>query len=420
MGKSEYKILKECRACGSNDLISYLNLGDMPLVNRVLEKKHIESEEKYPLDVLFCNDCNLSQLSIVVNPSILFRDYNYRSSISDSFRSHCADLSQNLNRDLLNKGDLIVDIASNDGCLLRPFKEKGNNILGVDPAINLAVIANKSGIKTIPEFWNPKLAKEILKEYGPAKAITAFNVFAHVDDVHSFLEGANTLLAKDGYLIIEAPHLYNLVEKNEFDTVYHEHLSYFLAKPIERMVRQHRFRLAKIEKQDIHGGTLRYYIEKKERNTSDGSVKKIIEEEEKAGLYHVGSYLGLKRQFEGLKNSLSTILTELKSFDKKISAFGASAKGNILLNSCRINNKTIDYIFDDTPEKQGKLYPGVHIPIISRATLLDKMPDYLLLLSWNFSEEMISKTKDYQKKGGKIYNSYPFFENNLILSETSL
>ncbi|MGV8163191.1 MAG: methyltransferase domain-containing protein [Candidatus Nanoarchaeia archaeon] len=410
MDDQEHSSLDECRACGSDKLISYLDLGDMPLVNRVLSKSEIVDEKKYKLEVLFCDDCNLSQLSVVVNPSLLFRDYAYRSSISDSFKRHCDLLSQSLNERLLNKGELVVDIASNDGCLLRPFKARGNKVLGVDPAMNLAEIASKSGIETIPEFWTPDLAREILKKHGPAKAITAFNVFAHVNDVHSFLDGVDVLLAKDGYFIIEAPHLYNLVEKNQFDTVYHEHLSYFLAKPIERMVRQHDLRLARIEKQNIHGGSLRYFIERKERNTSDGSVDEIMSEEEKAGLYHLGAYFSLKRQFEGVRNSLSTLLAELKSCDKKISAFGASAKGNILLNSSGLDNKTIDYIFDDTPEKQDKFYPGVHIPIISRDTLLDRMPDYLLLLSWNFSQEMILKTKDYQAKGGKYIIPIPFLK----------
>lgn len=410
MSDKEYKTIKECRACGSNELVSYLNLGNMPLVNKVLNQSEIYSEKKYPLEVLLCGDCNLSQLSTVVDPSILFRDYTYRSSISDSFKNHCEDLAVELNEDILNKGDLIVDIASNDGCLLKSFKNKGNKTLGVDPARNLVKIANDSGIETIPEFWTPEVANSVLKEYGPAKVITAFNVFAHVDNLHSFLEGASTLLSNDGNLIIEAPHLYNLVEKTEFDTVYHEHLSYFLAKPLERLARQHGLKLAKIKKQEIHGGSLRYYLEKKNGKGIDGSVRKIIEEEKKAGLYEIGAYLGLKRQVEGLKNNFSTILNELKFFGKNISGFGASAKGNILLNYCGIDNNLIDKIYDDTPEKQNKFYPGVHIPISSRQNLLKDMPDYLVLLSWNFADEMMAKTKEYKEAGGKYIVPVPYLK----------
>jgi len=396
---NDYIENKECRMCQNKNMTSYLNLGNMPLVNKVLNPEDVATEKKYPLDVLLCNDCNLSQLSIVVSPKVLYRNYVYRSSISDSFKNHCTNLAEKLTSSYLNKGDLIVDIASNDGCMLKPFRDRGMKVLGVEPALNLAKIANEEGMETIPEFWSPNIAKDILKRYGPAKGITACNVFAHVHDVHSFLTGVETLLDDKGYFMIEAPHLYSLVEKTEFDTVYHEHLSYLLVKPVERVVRQHNLRLAKVEELDIHGGSLRFYIEKRDkRDTSDGSVEKMMAVEERAGLYNIGAYMGLRRQVNGLKNNLSTILGELKSLGKNISGFGASAKGNILLNYCGLNTKTIDYVYDDTPEKQNKLYPGVHIPIVSRDKLLERKPDYLMLLSWNFADEMMKKTKDYQGK----------------------
>lgn len=295
----DYKIIEECRSCGNDELISYLDLGEMPLVNSVLTKQDIKNEKTYPLEVLLCPDCNLSQLSVVIDPSTLFRDYNYRSSISNSFKDHCENFSQDLNKNLLNKGDLIVDIASNDGCLLRPFKTKGNVVLGVDPAVNLAKIANESGIETIPEFWNQDLAKTILEKYGPAKAITAFNVFAHVDDMHSFLEGANTLLAEEGYLIIEAPHLYNLIENNQFDTVYHEHLSYLLAKPIERMTRQHDLRLARIEKKIFTGVPLDILLKEKIEILQMDLLKKLWRKKKKLGYIIMVLILGLKDNLKG-------------------------------------------------------------------------------------------------------------------------
>lgn len=400
--------IDECRSCGNDDLTSYLDLGDMPLVNNVLTPEQIDQEEKYPLEVVYCDDCGLSQLSTVVDPSILFRDYAYRSSVSRTFIDHCSLLAEKLNKSYLSKNDLVVDIASNDGTLLMPFKKAGNRVLGVDPALNLAEIASESGIPTISEFWGRKgLAESIVKEHGKAKAITAFNVFAHVDDVHGFLSEANLLLEDDGYLIIEAPHLLNLIEGNQFDTVYHEHLSYLLTKPVDRMVRQHGMRLSRVEKQNIHGGSLRYFIEKRGRNSSDGSVEKISREEESLGLYNKGSYYGAKRQFEAATSNLETILRELKSLGKSISGFGASAKGNILLNSCGVGRDVINRIYDDTPEKQGKIYPGVHIPIVSRETLSQDSPDYLVLLSWNFAKEMMEKTIDYKKSGGKYIIPIP-------------
>lgn len=411
MDQKDFTEVKKCRICRSRNLVSYLDLGGMPLVNKVLSNEEVASEKKYPLEVLFCGECNLSQLSIVVNPEVLFRNYVYRSGISETFRNHCRDLADELNSTILKNNDLIVDIASNDGCLLMPFKQKGNRILGIDPAINLAKIANEAGIETLPEFWEQGLAKKVLDNYGSSKVITAFNVFAHVNDVHSFLEGVKTLLAEDGCFIVEAPHLYNLVEKTEFDTVYHEHLSYFLVRPLIRLAQEHDMKITKVKKVDIHGGSIRIYMEKENgQDTSDDSVQNIIKEEERAGLYNIGAYRGLKRQVDGLKNNLNAILHELKNLGKTISAFGASAKGNILLNHCQIGKGVIDYVFDDTPEKQGKLYPGVHIPIISRDTLLKKQPDYLLLLSWNFADEMIRKTKEYKQNGGKYLIPVPYLK----------
>lgn len=408
MVSKEYREVKECRVCKSKDLVSYLDLGNMPLVNRVIEEKEIPSEKKYPLNVLFCRDCNLSQLSMIVNPEILFRNYVYRSSISDSFRKHCSNLAEELNNDILKKGELIVDIASNDGCLLMPFKERKNRVLGIDPAINLAEIANKSGIETLAEFWELGIAKKVLRDYGPAKVITAFNVFAHVHDSHSFLEGVKTLLDDNGYFIIEVPHLYNLVEKTQFDTVYHEHLSYILVKPLNRLMKEHKMRIAKVKKFDMHGGSIRLYVEKQDKqDTSDGSTQRIVQEEEGVGLYNIGAYIGVRREVNRLKNNLVTILKELKSCGKSISAFGASAKGNILLNYCGIKRDLVNYIFDDTPEKQNKLFPGVHIPIISRDKLYEIKPDYLMLLAWNFAEEMMGKTQDFKEKGGKYIIPVP-------------
>ncbi len=404
----DYRELRECRVCKSRNLTPYLNLGDMPLVNKVLAEKDIHLERKYPLNVVYCNDCGLSQLSIVVEPDVLFRNYVYRSSISDSFSRHCDGLAEEMNYELMKSNDLVVDIGSNDGCLLKFFKQRGNRVLGVDPSINIAKIANESGIETIPEFWDVEVAKKILATHGPAKVINASNVFAHVDDTHQFFEAVRILLDAEGFFTIEFPHLYNLMEKTEFDTVYHEHLSYFLIKPIEKLAKEHGLRIAKARKLDLHGGSLRLYLEKiNKADSSDGSVQRVIEEEEKAGLYNVGAYRSLTRQVDGLKNNLVAVLRELKLLGKKTCGFGASAKGNILLNHSGIGRELIGCIFDDTPEKQGKLYPGVHIPILSRNLLKEINPDYLLLLSWNFAKEMMDKTKEFHDTGGKYIIPVP-------------
>lgn len=402
MVNKKFKVVNECRICGGHNLEAYLDLGNMPLSNNLVSEEQIPLEEKFPLKVMFCKDCSFSQLSVVVNPDVLFRNYVYRSSVSSFFRAHCREFAQELNSSLLNKGDLVIDIASNDGCLLKEFNAKGNTVLGVDPAINLAKIANADGIETIADYWSPKLAGEILKTRGHAKAIIAINVFAHIADLHSMVEGVKTMLADDGYFIIESPHLQSLIEKTEFDTIYHEHLSYLLVKPLARLMEQHGLRIAKVKKQDIHGGSIRLYVEKKTKaDSSDGSVEKIIREENEAGLYNFENYLRFQETVEKFRRDFVSKIRGLRRRGKRIAAFGASAKGNVLLNYCGIGRESIECIFDDTPEKQNMLYPGVHIMIVPGKELLARKPDYLILLAWNFAAEIMQKTSAYRESGGK-------------------
>ncbi len=404
---TKFNEIKSCRACGSEDLFPYLNLGDMPLANNLLDKKQdILDEEKFPLKVLLCKNCFFSQLSIIVKPEVMFRNYVYRSSISETFKSHCKELSEELDKDL-ESNDLVVDVASNDGCLLRPFQANGKRVLGIDPAINLAKIANESGIETISEFWNEELATKIREKWGPAKIITAFNVFAHVADIKSFAMAVKILLAEDGYFIIESPHALSLLKNVEFDTIYHEHLSYITLSPLKIFFEKLGLRISKIKKFDIHGGSIRIYIEHDSQNRQDGSVEKVINEEEKEGLNNLELYENFKNNVESLKKELVEKLKEIKDEGGQISVFGASAKGNTLLNYFNIDNEMIDNILDDTPEKQGKIAPGVHIPIVSSDFLNEKTPDYLLILAWNFAEEIMKKTENYQLNGGKYIIPIP-------------
>src|SRR3989338_6027440 len=259
-----YKKIKRCRVCGSKDLVKYLDLGKNPLANSVVNPKDMgKSEPKFLLGVLYCNNCSLSQLSVVVDPKILFSRYVYRSSISKTFQAHCAEMADNVISLLgSRKKELVVDIASNDGCLLEQFKKKGFMVIGVEPAENIAKIANSKGIETLCKFWDDGAAKTILEKYGKAKVITATNVFAHVDDLNSFLRAVSILLDKNGLFIIEVPYLYDLLAKNEFDTIYHEHLSFFLVKPLGILLDRNKLRIFKVEKHSIHGGSLRILASK--------------------------------------------------------------------------------------------------------------------------------------------------------------
>lgn len=403
----DYKEIQRCRVCNGKNLVSYLDLGETPLANSFPKKNEIESEKKFPLKVLLCRDCYFSQLSIVVDPEILFVNYFYSSGGVKTFEAHCEELSEELNKSALKKGELIIDIASNDGSLLVPFKQKGNAVLGVDPAKNLAKKANAKGIETIAEFWSDRFAKKLLKKYGKAKIITAFNVFAHIDDMHSFVEGAKIMLDENGYLIIESPHILPMLRDTEFDTIYHEHLSYLSLKPLKKLLKSHGLKIAKVKKFPIHGGSIRLYIEHADKNTADGSLEEIIEEETREGIYSLKHYKKYQKHVDEIKKDLRNILLKLKKQGKKISGFGASAKGNTLLNYCQIDSKTVDCIFDHTLEKQGKFYAGVCVPVISQDNIEIKKPDYLLLLAWNFSKELMAKTQAHQKRGGKYIVPVP-------------
>jgi len=404
MGKV-YKSLKKCRICGSKDLYKYLDLGKTPLANHLIDIKNADKkEDTFPLEVLYCKNCSLSQLSIVVEPEVLFSYYPYRSSVSKSFRKHCAGMAAKaakiLGANEKNENNLVVDIASNDGCLLQEFKKKNFRTIGVEPAKNLAKIAESNGIETINRFWSRKAAKSISAKHGKAKIIAATNVFAHADNLNEFMEGVEILLDNSGFFIVEVPYFHDLMTNNEFDTVYHEHLSYFLVRPLHKLYSNHNLSIVKIEKYPIHGGTIRVYASKspKANLNISKSVEKFLDFEEKEGMYKLKSYDKLGSMAQKIKKELLAALKKLKEEGKKTAAYGASAKGNTLLNYCGIDSKLVEFIVDDTPEKQNHLAPGSRIKIVDAGFLEKEKPDYLLLLAWNFAKEIMQKTRMHYKR----------------------
>lgn len=401
---------ESCRICNSNLLIKYLDLGSTPLANAIVKKEDLSKNEKtFPLEVVFCPKCFLSQLSVVVNPKIMFKEYPYRSSISKTFIEHCKEIADKCYESYEIKGkDLIVDIASNDGCLLQQFKSKGSQVIGVDPATNLAEIATNRGIKTINAFWSRTVAENIVQENGHAKIITAMNVFAHVNDLNEFVSGVNILLEKEGIFIIEAPHAFQLITKTEFDTIYHEHLSYLLIKPLETLFEKYHMNIFRVEETPIHGGSIRVYVShKNSKHIRDETVDAIIGKEQAENLYNINGYENFSKRVENIKRDMIDILNKIKIEDKTVAAYGASAKGNTLLNYCKISSDMIRFIADDTPEKQNHYTPGSHIPILKSEQIATQKPDYLLLLAWNFAKELMKKTEDYEKKGGKYIIPIP-------------
>jgi dTDP-4-dehydrorhamnose reductase/SAM-dependent methyltransferase len=406
------KINTNCRCCGSTNMEKYLDLGIMPLANN-LEFTSIMAKEKdrYPLQILFCKDCSLSQLSVVINPEKMFSYYTYRSSVNGGYVKHCNNMAVELsNKFKLTDESFVIDIAGNDGALLKEFKKVFNpDVLNIDPATNLTAIAEQQGINSLAKFWCNETSKEVVEKYGKADLITATNVFAHVDNINDFLTSAKETLKNDGVLIIEFPYLVDFIENKEYDTTYFEHLSYMSITPINYLCKKVGLKLIDVEKQNIHGGTVRLSIS---LNDSKYEVAKSVNEylnlEKQNGFLDISKYTNWAKDINETIFDFSTKLLDLKLKGFTISGFGASAKGNTLLNSCKISTDIVDYIADETPEKIGKFSPTTGIPIVNKQTIIDKPTDYIIILAWNFQEEIINKLRPIYK--GKFIIPVPEFK----------
>lgn len=353
------KELKNCRTCNSTNLTKYLDLGMIPLVNQLGKTKYdAMNMAQFPLEILFCSDCGLSQLSQVVNPKIMFSDYPYRSGVSKPFVEHCSELADYcINKFSLNKKDLVMDIASNDGTLLKAFDKIGLSVLGIEPAKNLAEIANIDGVPTMPDFWSESVANKVIEVFGKVKLILGTNVFAHVDNITEFLLNAKNCLANNGVIVLEFPYLMNLIKANAFDTVYHEHLSYFSAKPLNILAKKCGLKIIDITEIPIHGGSIRveFTLEDSIICVSNGKYKFFRLVEKVDGYDTVDMYLEWGTKVKGVISDIKNQLNTIKQSGKSIAAFGAAAKGCILLNSINANDNLIDYIVDDTPEKNWEI-----------------------------------------------------------------
>lgn len=385
-----------------------MQLGPTPAPNGFLTPDQLNEAEKfYPLDVCFCGECGMVQLAHVVNPEVMFHNYVYIPSTSKTMRDHFAGLAQYaMTKASLQKGDRVMDIGSNDGCLLKNFIEAGMSVLGVDPAANLAKKANEEGVETVNALFTAEVAKKIAAEKGQFKVILGTNVLAHVPDPHDFAEGVKALLTEDGLWISEFPYLVDLIDKTEFDTIYQEHLSYFALTPMVRLLRQHGLSLVDVERFPIHGGSLRITVGKKNAPLN-AKAQALLDMEQKRGFLEEATYLQFGKKVDTIRHELVQLLWELKLQGKRIVGYGASAKGNVMLNYCRVGPETLDYIVDSIPYKQGRYTPGMHVPIYPESRLLEDQPDYALLLAWNFADEIIQKQELFRKKGGKFILCIP-------------
>lgn len=382
----KFKKHTHCRVCASQNMVPYIDLGLLPLSNNLCLTAD-EQPDRYPLKVLLCQFCGLSQLSIVVDRELLFSHYVYRSSINRGYVTHCRAMAADLKEKYsLTDKSFVIDIAGNDGALLRQFQnEIGCMVLNVDPAENLYKICEESGVRMFCTFWGIDAAKHIAANWHQkADIITATNVFAHVDNVLEFIEAAKLVLAPNGKLILEFPYLIDFIENREFDTIYFEHLSYFSIRPLLNLVNDCGLNIESVTRQDIHGGSVRVTIGTGE---ADYSVKDFVRME---SFYRS---MDIYKEFESaVSETIKEFRENLHNLPGKVAAFAASAKGNTLLN-CAGDCSPIKYIVDQTPEKIGKFAPGVQIPIVDMEHMKDNMPDYLIILSWNFATEIMLKCK---------------------------
>ena len=402
------KVITECRMCHKKNLHSFLSLGPIPLSNSFLSKDQLSKPEPYyPLDVHFCSDCGLVQLGQVIDPELMFKDYAYLTGTSSPMKTHFSALAKHATKKFnIPKGSLIVDIGSNDGTLLDCFKILGMKVLGIEPATNVAKLAMSRGIETLDSWFSKELAQNICLERGKPRVILATNVFAHVHDIDGFIRGIIHLMDSDSVFIIEVPYLIDMLNKVEFDTIYHEHLSYISLRPLVTFFKEFGMDIIDVERIDVHGGSLRVYVQK-DSTASSPTVKQLLELEIKTKLDSIDTYRKFATSVGRIKVELTSLLNDLKGRGARISGYGAPAKGNILLNFCQIGTEILDYVSDTTPFKQGRYTPGMHIPIYPENHFHKSPPDYALLLAWNYTQDILIKEDKYQKAGGKFIVPIP-------------
>ena len=405
------EITVPCRACGARNLKLVLSLGKMPLANSLLTAEQLDKPEPvFPLDVTFCPDCALVQITETVPPEVLFRDYLYFSSFSDALVAHAR---QNVQKLLaarkLGPDSLVVEIASNDGYLLQFFKQAGVPVLGIEPATNIAKVAVEHGIQTINEFFCDALATKLRTEGKRADVVIGNNVLAHVADLNGFVRGVATLLKDDGLAQFEFPYVKDMIDHVEFDTIYHEHLCYYSLTSVVRLFQRHGLRCVGVERIPIHGGSLRvqWALQGRSSNKPSPAVDALLREETAWDVNSFEFYAGFAQRVEKLGAHLRTMLNDLKRQGRSIAAYGAAAKGSTLLNYFRIGRETIDFVVDRSTHKQGRFMPGTRIPILPPDELHKRRPDYVLLLTWNFADEILNQQAEYQKQGGKFIIPVP-------------
>lgn len=400
-----------CRFCQKELTVVFVDLGMSPLSNAYITGDRLHNRESfYPLTTFVCTSCFLVQLPEYESPDVLFSDYAYFSSYSDSWLEHSKRYVNMITGRLqLDQSSLVVELASNDGYLLQYFLQKNIPVLGVEPAENVALTAIEKGVPTVAKFFGEKLARELFESGKAADLIVGNNVLAHVPDINDFVSGLKILLKPDGVITLEFPHLLQLIRHNQFDTIYHEHFSYLSLYSVDKIFNYHDLEIFDVEELPTHGGSLRIYAchpgSMHEKATD--KINSLLHAEHSGGLTDVETYIKFTEKVKVIKRALLKELIRIKEKGEKIIAYGAAAKGNTLLNYCGIRTDIVDYVVDRNPHKIGKYLPGTHIPIKPVEQIKDDRPHYILILPWNLKEEIIEQNKYVRAWGGRFIVPIP-------------
>jgi SAM-dependent methyltransferase len=382
-----------------------LDLGSQPLANSFVAPASLDAPEpRYPLELCRCIECGHIQLSLTVSPEVMFRDYVYVSGTSDTIPVHFAAYADDVAERFVPDGGLVVEIGSNDGTLLRAFDRSKVRVLGVEPARNIAKMANAAGVPTIDEFFGEPIAERIVPEHGRAAAIIGNNVIAHIDDLHALFRGIRTLLAPGGVFVVEFPYLVDLLERRAYDTIYHEHLSYFSVASVVDLAARFGMQVVDVLRVSVHGGSIRVFMSA--AGMRSGAVDSLLALESSMGLAEGGPLPAFVRDVSRQRHDLRSVLADIRK-TRQIAGYGAPAKGNTLLNYCGIDTSVLEFIVDRSPLKHGLLTPGTHIPVAPPERLLRSGVKDTLLLAWNLADEILRQQQTYRSRGGRFVIPIP-------------
>lgn len=401
-----------CRICGEGRLTSVLDYGRVALADGFLDSPSaIRDEPTFPLVLCLCEACGHLQINEIISPDVLFRNYIYLTGVSDTVLEHARTLYESVVAMLGRSGApplQVVEAASNDGTVLAVFQRNGCRVLGVDPACNIAKIANERGIETIAEFFNKVTVMEVARRLPEADVFLARNVLAHVADLHGFVEGIAAVLAQEGVGVVEVPHALTMYDQLQYDQVFHEHIGYYTVDSLRTLFRRHGLKVTRVEEIPIHGGSIRVYVSReKSTHREDESVQRVIAEEKRRGLDRAEAWRAFAERVHRQKAALIEELEELKRKGLRVAAYGASGKGQAMLQFCGIDGRFLDYVVDKSQWKQGKLTPGTHLPTFPTERLLSGRPDVLLLSAWNFADEIRRQQSEYVLQGGRMLHPLP-------------